>query len=88
MPSHEAWKENNGLKLTKCSALTKRSLTETEAGLRAQLHRRALASSQDPGTPQRAISRSPKILRHESNRACDEATHGELPRRQELCQTR
>lgn len=37
--------------------------TETEVGLWVQLQRRALASSQDLGTPQRATSRSPKILR-------------------------
>lgn len=37
--------------------------TETEAGLKVQLQSRALASSQDTGTPQRAISRSPKTLR-------------------------
>lgn len=37
--------------------------TETEAELQVQLQKRALASSQDPGIPQRAISRSPKIVR-------------------------
>lgn len=45
------------------NALHRLRETETEAVLQVQLQRRALASSQEPGTAQRAISRRPKILR-------------------------
>lgn len=45
------------------NALHRLRETETEAALQVQLQRRALATSQDPGTAQRAISRRPKILK-------------------------